>query len=91
MEFIVSYQYNEIDSNLKNMTTKMINGVIKNGAIIPYQPLPKNFGKLDVKIYVFPQADLLQKRGIYKGAMPLGWGDPVKYQKKQRKDIDRNN
>lgn len=73
------------------MTTKMINGVLENGAIIPCHPLPKNSKKLDVKIYILPKADLWKKRDKYKGSMPLIWEDPVKYQKTQRQGLDRNN
>lgn len=75
---------------LQDMTAKIINGVIRNGEIIPHEPLPKHPKRINIKIYVFPPTHLIQKRVKYKGSLPLGWGDPVTYQKRQRKGLDRN-
>lgn len=71
------------------MTIKVINGTIKNGKIIPEIVLPGTASMVGVKIIILPVHDQIKARSKYRGGFGRGWGDPVKYQKEIRKELER--
>lgn len=70
------------------MKTRIIPGSIRNGKIIPSLPLPKG-SRLDVKILLIPRVGTGSQRAKHRGSMPTRWGDPIKYQKMTRKEMER--
>lgn len=72
------------------MAPTIIEGVIKNGKILPKKNIPKTMSGLEVRIFVLPLSKGQKERMKYFGAIPKGWGDPVKYQKKLRDEFEKS-
>ena len=71
------------------MNSKLLNATIKGGKIVPEGGLGEYKHMTYVKVLLIPSSKNSQKRGTYKGSAKKGWGDPVSYQKKLRKELGR--
>lgn len=71
------------------MAPTIIEGEVKNGKIIPKKTLPKAVADMHVQILLTPKASPAKERMKYRGSVPHGWGDPVKYQRKIRAEFER--
>jgi len=71
------------------MTPTVIKGRIKNGKIIPLVNLPSSFSNLEVTIVVFKNKNQTHERAKYRSNIVKGWGDPLKYQREKRKELER--
>lgn len=73
------------------MAPKIIEGTIQKGKIVPKENIPKNISGLEVRIIVLGKknTELAKEREKYRGAVPSGWGDPLKYQRKLREEWKR--
>lgn len=72
------------------MTPKIFRGKLKNGKIIPEDRLPTSPEELEVQIFVFGPTTPLIDRQRFFGSMKGQWGDPIKYQRKMRKEWERH-
>lgn len=69
------------------MNSKILNATIKGGNIVPEKGLGEYKHMTHVKVLVIPSSKNSSKREIYKGSLKKGWGDPIHYQKKLRKEL----
>lgn len=71
------------------MAPKIIEGVIQNGKVLPKKKLPKNISGMEVQIIFFPKTESKKTREQYFGALRGKWGDPLKYQRTMREELER--
>lgn len=71
------------------MAPTVIEGEVKNGKIILKKALPKAAADMNIQIILTPKSKVKNFRGKFFGAFPHGWGDPVKYQRRIRKEWER--
>ena len=69
------------------MNTRILKATIKNGTIIPEKGMDLYKNITHVKVIVIGKNDSHDKRKHYKGTLKKGWGDPVNYQRKMRKEL----
>lgn len=71
------------------MAPTIIEGEVKNGKIVTKKALPKAAADMRIQIILTPKTNLAKERMKYRGSVPHGWGDPVKYQRKIRAEFER--